>query len=295
MHGRYASTVAKSEADLIIALGARFSDRATGSAKEFSKDATIIHVDIDAAEIDKNVRADISICGDIQDILPKLIEGTTGSPDAQWLKRVLELKAEGSVPLSEDFTPRNIISRVNAYYDDDTVVATDVGQHQMWVAQYYRFEKPKKLISSGGLGAMGFGLGAAIGACIARGGKRTVLFTSDGSFGMNLIELATAVTQKLPITIVLLNNGTLGMVRQMQALFFEERYSQTTLDRETDFPALAVAFGAAGYAANSLKQLDDILGAIPEDKPSLIDCVIGMDERVFPMIPAGGAVSDMLY
>jgi len=294
MHGRYASTVAKSEADLILALGARFSDRATGSAKEFSKDATIIHVDIDAAEIGKNIRSDISICGDIRDVLPRLTDGIKAIPDKQWLERVRELKAEGSVAPGGEFTPRNIISHVNDFYDDETVVATDVGQHQMWVAQYYRFEKPRKLVSSGGLGAMGFGLGAAIGACFARGGKRTVLFTSEGSFGMNLIELATAVTFRLPITIILLNNGVLGMVRQMQTLFFQERYSQTTLDRKTDFPALAASFGAAGYRAENLEQLDSILGSIPADGPSLIDCKIDKDEKVFPMIPAGGGVGDML-
>ena len=295
MHGRYSSTLAQSEADLIIALGARFSDRATGSTREYAKNATVIHVDIDAAELDKNIRADICLCGDIREILPLLISKSRAQPDPSWRKRVRELKTEGGVPVSELFTPRNIISRVNAAYGDDTVVATDVGQHQMWVAQYYRFEKPQKLISSGGLGAMGFGLGAAVGACIASGRKRTVLFTSDGSFGMNLTEMATAVTNGLPITIVLLNNGALGMVRQMQALFLEGRYSQTTLDRKTDFPALAVAFGASGATASSLDELDSILTNIPDDGPFLIDCRIDMDEKVLPMIPAGGAVRDMLY
>jgi len=164
----------------------------------------------------------------------------------------------------------------------------------MWVAQYYNFEKPRKFISSGGLGAMGFGLGAAVGSSIACGCKRVVLFTGEGSFGMNLIEMATAVTQKLPITIVLLNNGVLGMVRQWQALFFDERYSQTTLDRKTDFPALSKAFGAVGYSAQSLAELDDILKSTPDDCPCLIDCKIGKDEKVLPMIPNGGTIGDIL-
>ena len=295
MHGRYASTIAAAEADLIIALGARFSDRATGNTKEYAKNSVIIHVDIDAAEIGKNITPDISLCGDLKDILPSLIAGSNSSPNQRWLERIAKLKAEDSAPVTRSFTPRNIIHHVNGFCDNDTVIATDVGQHQMWVAQYYRFEKPRKLITSGGLGAMGFGLGAAIGACLASGRKRTILFTSDGSFGMNLTEMATAVTQDLPITIILLNNGVLGMVRQWQALFFEKRYSATTLDRKTSFPALARAFGAAGFAAGSLSELDDILKNVPDNGPALIECKIDQDEKVLPMIPGGGTVRDMVY
>ena len=295
MHGRYASTVAMSEADLIIALGVRFSDRATGSAKEYAKNSTVIHIDIDAAEIGKNIKPDVSLCGDLKYILPMLIKGTRAAPNSRWLTRIQELKTEGSLPVSEHFTPRNIIRHVNEFYGSDIAVSTDVGQHQMWVAQYYKFEKPRKFITSGGLGAMGFGLGAAIGACIAGDRKRTVLFTSDGSFGMNLTELATAVTQGLPITIILFNNGVLGMLRQWQALFFEERYSQTTLDRNTDFPALTKAFGASGFAVKSLSELDNILKNLPDDGPALIDCMIDKDEKVLPMIPVGGTINDMLY
>jgi len=164
----------------------------------------------------------------------------------------------------------------------------------MWVAQYYKFEKPRKLISSGGLGAMGYGLGAAIGASIARGRKRTVLFTGDGSFGMNLTELATAVSQKLPITIILLNNNSLGMVRQWQTLFFDQRYSGTTLDRKTDFPAVAKAFGAAGVHVESIYQLKNALQEAPENKPFLIECKIDIAEKVLPMIPVGGTIDDVL-
>ncbi|MCL2402568.1 MAG: thiamine pyrophosphate-dependent enzyme, partial [Oscillospiraceae bacterium] len=233
--------------------------------------------------------------GSLKVILPRLILESRVNPSEEWEARIRDLKAAGSVWPTEEFTPRNIIHRVNTFYDNETVVATDVGQHQMWVAQYYAFEKPRKLVTSGGLGAMGFGLGAAVGASVARGAKRAVLFTSEGSFGMNLNELATAVSQHLPVTIILLNNGVLGMVRQWQSLFFDERYSQTTLNRKTDFPALAKAFGALGYAANTLSELDDILKSVPDDAgPCLIDCKIDEDERVLPMIPAGGTIRDML-
>ena len=295
MHGRYAANIAQSEADLIIALGVRFSDRATGNTKEYSKNCKVLHIDIDAAEIGKNVGPDISLCGPLTEILPRLIIESRAKPNDKWLSRVHDIKAAGDVPTSDDFTPRNIINRVNTFYDSDTVVTTDVGQHQMWVAQYYEFEQPRKFITSGGLGTMGFGFGAAIGACFASGRKRTVFFTSEGSFGMNLNEMATAVTHNLPITIVLLQNGVLGMVRQWQSLFLGERYSQTTLDRKTDFPALAKAFGAAGYSAESLKELDDILKSIPDDSgPCVIDCKIDKNEMVIPMIPAGGTIRDML-
>ena len=295
IYGRYASTAAEAEADLIIALGARFSDRATGSTGDYAKNAAVIHIDIDAAEMNKNIRSDISICGNIKEILPHLIDESDACPNEQWLSRVRELKAEGSVPPGDDFTPRNIIERVGRFCGDDTIVATDVGQHQMWVAQYYKFEKPRKLITSGGLGAMGFGFGAAIGACIASGRQRTLLFTSDGSFGMNLIEMATAVTYELPITIVVLNNGVLGLVRQMQEQFFDGRYSQTTLERKTDFSALATSFGASGSSAKSLDELDCILARMPENGPYLIDCKIDKNEKVYPVTPAVGTIRRTLF
>ena len=281
MHGRHASTAAMAEADLIIALGARFSDRATSGLPDRAGGTVIIHIDIDAAELCKNITADICMRGDLREILPVLISRAKDCPNHLWTERILELKAEGNVPHSEDFTPRNIISRVNDYFED-AIVTTDVGQHQMWVAQYYKFQKPRRFITSGGLGAMGFGLGAAIGAGIASGRRRVVLFTGDGSFGMNLTELATAATQNLPITIILLNNGVLGMVRQMQATSFSGRYSQTTLDRKTDFPALAKAFGAVGFEASSLSALDCALKDLPDDGPCLIDCKIDQDEKVLP-------------
>ena len=294
MHGRYASTVAQSEADLEIALGVRFSDRATGNTKEYSKNCNVIHVDIDAAEIGKNVNPIISLCGDLKEILPMLVGRSSVKPEGEWQSRIRELKAIGAVRTDGGFTPPAIVGCVNSYFDDDTAVATDVGQHQMWVAQHYRFEKPHRLLTSGGLGAMGFGLGAAIGGCIANGRKRTILFTSEGSFGMNLTELATAVTQNLPVLVVILNNDVLGMVRQWQTLFFDKRHSQTTLERKTDFPALARAFGAHGFSADNLDELNSVLRVLPDDGPSLINCKIDKDEMVFPMIPAGGSAKDII-
>jgi len=294
MHGRYASIKAKSEADLIIALGVRFSDRATGNASEYAANTSVIHIDIDAAELGKNIRPNVSLCGDLRVILPNLLEKIRSKPNEKWLDRIRDLKAQDNSKSSTDFTPRNIVDKLSKHYDDDTVVATDVGQHQMWVAQYYRFEKPRKLISSGGLGAMGYGLGAAIGASIAQGRKRTILFTGDGSFGMNLTELATAVTQNLPITIILMNNGTLGMVRQWQTLFFDKRYSNTSLDRKTNFPALANAFGATGHLVSSILELEEALIKAPDNLPCLIECKIDIDEKVLPMIPVGGTIQDVL-
>jgi acetolactate synthase-1/2/3 large subunit len=293
MHGRYASIMAQSEADLEIALGVRFSDRATGNTKEYAKNCTIIHVDIDAAEIGKNVETDINLCGDLKEILPALLEKAAAKKNDTWLARMDELKADGKVSRN-GFLPAAIIECVNSYFDDDTPVATDVGQHQMWVAQSYKFEKPRKFLTSGGLGAMGFGLGAAIGASLAQGRKKAILFTGEGSFGMNLTELATAVTYRLPVVIVILNNGVLGMVRQWQNLFLGNRYSQTTIERKTDFPALARAFGAHGFSATNLDELNHALKNLPDDAPSLIDCIIDKDEMVFPMIPSGGSTKDII-
>jgi len=295
MHGKYAATVAKSECDVLIALGVRFSDRATGNVSEYREGKTIIHVDIDLAEIDKNVEAHMDICGDVKDFLTQLLPLLPSMKNDQWLSRVEELKHSAQAAyISQGFSPQNIIETVRRFCGDDTVVATDVGQHQMWVVQHYPFQKPRTLLSSGGLGAMGFGLGAAIGACISKNRQRTILFTGDGSFGMNLNELATAVSQKLPLVIVIFNNGVLGLPRQWQTVFFEGRYSQTSLERKTDFPALAKAFGAEGFSAENLPQLEKALNSLPSDRPVVIDCRIDRDEKVLPMIPPGGSVKDII-
>ena len=295
MHGKYAATTAKSECDIIIALGVRFSDRATGNVGEYREGKLIIHVDIDLAEMGKNVSSHMEVCGDVKDVLTRLLPLLPVMRNDEWLSRITELKQSGKETyMSAGFTPQNIIETVRRFCGGETVIATDVGQHQMWVTQHYKLQKPRTLLTSGGLGAMGFGLGAAIGGCIAKDKQRTVLFTGDGSFGMNLIELATAVTQELPIVIIILNNGALGLPRQWQTVFFEERYSQSELDRKTDFAALAKAFGAEGYAAMDMPQLEKALQNMPEGKPIVIDCHIDIEEKVLPMIPPGGSIKDII-
>jgi len=296
MHGIYSSTVTKNRADLVIALGCRFSDRATGSRNAYLPNAKIIHVDVDAAEIDKNITSHLGIVGDVKEVLLKLLDKVDNCERPEWWQEINEIKAyeEANSAKQEGFSPFKIIEEVNKFTEADTPVATDVGQHQMWVAQHYCFEAPKTLITSGGLGTMGFGMGAAIGACVATG-KRTVLFTGDGSFGMNLNEMATAVSQKLPLVVIVMNNGVLGMVRQWQTMFYEKHYSETTLNRATDFVKLTEAFGGAGYRATNIEELNEALTkAFSTDGPVLIDCVIDCDERVLPMIPAGGTVNDLV-
>lgn len=295
MHGKYEATKAQSECDLLIAVGVRFSDRATGDKREYTKKCMTVHIDIDRAEIGKNISPDISMWGDLKEILGRMLKEIPERRHPEWVAEVEGYKrvsAELEVP---GFNPRTIIEEVNKHCAADTVVATDVGQHQMWTMQYYKFEKPHTLLSSGGLGTMGYGLGAAIGGCFANGKKRTVLFTGDGSFGMNLNEMATAVKHNLPLTIILVNNDVLGMVRQWQTIFYDGRYSQTVLERKTDFPALAKAFGADGYSAYTMEELKAALDAADQAEGTvLIDCHIGRDERVLPMIPAGRSIKDMI-
>jgi acetolactate synthase-1/2/3 large subunit len=214
--------------------------------------------------------------------------------NAEWLARIDELKNAEPSNGNGSFSPKNIIKTVCRLCGGDTLVSTDVGQHQMWVMQYYEFIKSRTLLTSGGLGTMGFGLGAAIGGSIATRGQRTVLFTGDGSFGMNLTELATAVSQQLPIVIIILNNGVLGLPRQWQTMFYEGRYAQSTLNRRTDFPALAKAFGAEGYSADNISELSSIMENLPAKTPVVIDCRIGEDEQVLPMIPPGGSIKDII-
>lgn len=295
MHGRYASIMAQSDCDLLIAVGVRFSDRATGDVDEYTKKCMTVHIDIDRAEIGKNVSPDVSLWGDVKEILTKLLKEAPACTHPEWRKKVEEYKNADVLPHDSAFSPAAIIGEVKNHCRPETIVATDVGQHQMWTVQHFPFEKPRTLLTSGGLGTMGYGMGAAIGGCIACGRKRTVLFTGDGSFGMNLNEMATAVSQNLPLTIIVMNNDVLGMVRQWQGIFYGGRYSQTTLDRKTDFAALSRAFGAKGFTAFTMNDLKDALReADGSDGPVLIDCHIGMDEKVLPMIPPGRSAKDII-
>ncbi len=301
MHGHYASSMSQNEADLILAVGVRFSDRATGNVSKFAKTSKIIQLDPDSAEVNKNVRVDLGLVGDVEDSFKRIAAKCEASEKPAWLARVNELKKqekqfeeEIAAAAKAPLTPKQVFEIINALKPAKTVIATDVGQHQMWAAQYAHFDGPRRIVSSGGLGTMGFGLGAAMGAYVATKDP-VVLITGDGSFGMNLNELATAVTYKIPVVIVLLNNGVLGMVRQWQTLFFGKRYSNTILTRKTDFVALAKAFGADGYKAETQVELKKAFeAALASGKVSVIDVAIDKDEMVLPMLPPGGAISDII-
>ena len=294
MHGSYQAAKVQSECDLMLAVGVRFSDRATGNLSAYTKNCKIIHVDIDKAELGKNLSPDFSVQADVKkwmkSVLPKLKE----RKNTEWWKEIESYKKVTSLE-KDAFHPKNILETVRRFTKDETVVATDVGQHQMWTAQYYRFEKPGTFLTSGGLGTMGYGMGAAIGACLAKNKEETVLITSDGSFSMNCNELCTTVKEGLPITIVLLNNQVLGMVRQWQTAFFGERYSATILDRGTDFVKLIEAYGGKGFSIHKLSELEK---ALEERKniagPVLLDCHIDKDEKVLPMIPPGKSVAEII-
>ncbi|MEA4929518.1 MAG: biosynthetic-type acetolactate synthase large subunit [Candidatus Limiplasma sp.] len=298
MHGRYAASKALDRSDLIIAVGTRFSDRATGNKQAFSKDRRVLHIDIDPAEISKNIPAYVALVGDVRLALDALNGAGLPHSDPAWLEEVRALMAAPDNHLTMDperLNPQLVLNALNARLPADSPVATDVGQHQMWVAQYYRFEKPRTFITSGGLGTMGFGMGAAMGACIGTGLKKTVLVTSDGSFHMNMNELATAVANRLPLLVLVLNNSVLGMVRQWQTMFFGKRYSNTTLNRPTDFCLLAQAFGAKGLRLETLDKLDAVLDkAFATPGPVVVDVRIHRDEMVLPMIPPNGTIQDMI-
>ena len=294
MHGSQSSAKLQSECDLILAIGVRFSDRATGDTVKYKQGKTLIHLEIDRTEISKNVPADISVQGDVKNVLQKLLKLLPPQSRPEWRKQIQAARKLDTFPEETGFSPRSLLRTVAKHCDADTVIATDVGQHQMWTLQSFPFLRPRTLLTSGGLGTMGFGLGAAIGGCIANHRKRTVLFTGDGSFGMCLQELATAVSQNLPLLIVIFNNGVLGMVRQWQTIFYGKHYSSTTLNRKTDFPALAKAFGAEGKSIASLAELEKALNNLAPDTPTVLDCRIDMDEFVLPMIPPGGSVQDLI-
>lgn len=296
MHGHYASTVAMNNADCIIALGVRFNDRVTGDRGKFAETSKIVHIDIEGAELGKNTNDAHMLRGDIKMTLEKLLPLISKVERPEWMAQVASYREEEKklADRREGMTPYNCLSLLNKYLKDTTPVATDVGQHQVWAAQTLEFKQSRKFISSGGLGTMGFGMGAAIGAAMAVG-ERSVLVTGDGSFGMNLNEMATAVTYGVPMVILLMNNGVLGMVRQMQTLFFDKHYSNTVLERQTDYVKLVQAFGADGAVATTLDELDRALDkGFACDGPFLIDCRIDKDEFVLPTLPPGGSMEDLI-
>ena len=294
MHGTDAAAKAFRRADTIIACGMRFSDRVAGDRTKFRDGKIVVQFDVDAAEIDKNVATDLSVMADLSEIFKALLPQLAQAERRDWLKEVAAYREYGEEHAPSALPAYQILSALHSFTDADTPVATDVGQHQMWAAQYCKFEKPRTFVTSGGLGTMGFGMGAAIGACVGTG-RKTVLVTGDGSFHMNLNELCTAVSQNLPLVILLMDNNTLGMVRQWQTLFYGKRYSQTTLDRKTDYVKLAEAFGAKGYVLAGEADIEPVLKkAFAEKGPVLVDCKIGIDDKVLPMIPPGKTFDDII-
>lgn len=297
MHGSVAANRAMDQADLIITLGARFSDRVALNPAKFGKRAKIVQVDIDKSEINKNVIIDKAAVGDVKEFLIRALPHIEEKKHQEWHERVTGWKSKERVVKAPDskLHPKEIIDIVCDMSDEETIYVTDVGQHQMWAAQYVKHNKAKKFITSGGLGTMGFGYGAAIGAKLGCPKDRVVHITGDGSFHMNLNECCTAVSQNLPIITIIMNNQVLGMVYQWQTLFYDKRYSNTTPERKTDFPKLAEAFGATGFKAETPEELKEVYAkALEVDGPVWIDCRISREERVLPMIPGGKSVEDMI-
>ncbi|MDR2101589.1 MAG: acetolactate synthase large subunit, partial [Treponema sp.] len=300
MHGTVASNKAVQKADLLVAIGARFSDRVTSRTDKFAKGAKILHLDIDPAEINKNIRTEAWVVGDIKDIIQKLLKRLPASMETGWNGEIEKWKTH--VPAAHHrktkLHPRFIIEEAARGLGYDALVATDVGQHQMWTAQFYPFSKPRSYLTSGGLGTMGFGLGAILGAKIANPKRPAALFTGDGSFRMNCGEMATLTAYGVPVLILIFNNRTLGMVRQWQTLFYEERYAETTLDRPPDFVKLAEAYGLSGYRADNEDSfraaLDRALRELAQGKAALIDAHIDQDEKVLPMVPGGRAIDEQI-
>ena len=297
MHGTKVSNLGVSRSDLVIVVGARFSDRVIGNASKFAPNAKIIHIDIDAAEIDKNIPANASIVGDAKEVLTILNSKLPTQSNRSWMAEIKDLTEKN--PVTYDMDHLNgpaTIKKIYEITEGNAIITTDVGQHQMWAAQYLRHAKSRGFITSGGLGTMGFGYGAAIGAQMALGrDQRVVMFTGDGSFHMNLNEACTAVSYELPIITVIFNNSVLGMVRQWQTIFYEKRYSQTDPHRKTDFVKLADGFGLKGYRCTNLPEFQAAFAdAMKQKGPTWIECIIDKDEKVLPMIPGGGDINDII-
>ena len=287
MHGTHAANIAMQRCDLLLAVGVRFSDRALGNAEAFAPGAKVIHIDLDRAEINKNVSTTLHITGHARVVLELLCERLPAQRHTDWVRQASSMRE--NYLQNELFEPRNVLHALHEAVGDMTV-ATDVGQHQMWTAQHFPFSRPRQLITSGGLGTMGFGFGAAIGASVGTG-KPVVLVTGDGSFRMNLTELSTAQHYGVPVIIVLFNNGTLGMVRQWQTLFFSKHYSQTTLDRGPDFMKLAEAYGLAGWRVQTLDAFRQAIAqALDAGRPCIVECMLGIDEMVAPMVAPGAPI-----
>ena len=294
MHGTKASNFGVSECDLLIALGARFSDRVVGNAAKFASGAKVLHIDIDAAEINKNIKTTASVVGDLKEILTKINEKLPKQQHTEWMAHIGELKEK--YPLSYDPSGLScpyIMQEIDRITKGEAIITTDVGQHQMWASQYYTYTMPRTFLSSGGLGTMGYGLGACIGAQLGQPDKICINIAGDGCFRMNMNELATASHYNIPIIEVVINNHVLGMVRQWQTLFYGKRYSQTVLSEQVDYCTVAKGLGCEAIRVSKKEEVADaIQKAIDLKKPVLIECIIPEDDKVFPMVPAGAPISE---
>ncbi|HZX21128.1 MAG TPA: biosynthetic-type acetolactate synthase large subunit [Clostridia bacterium] len=297
MHGTKASNVAATRCDLLIGIGVRFSDRATGNVDNFAPDAEILQIDIDPAEINKNVATDHFIIGAINKVIPMLNEKIKQKDNTPWLKQIAGIKREYPLTYKKDdgLKPQYIVEKVKEVAGERAIIATEVGQNQIWTAQFYKFTEPRTFLTSGGLGTMGYGIGASMGAQIAMPDKQVFNIAGDGSFHMNCNELSTAVKYNIPIIIVVLNNQVLGMVRQWQSLFYDKRYSSTTLEKATNIVKLAEAFGATGFSVTKNEEIEDTLRRAMDVKgPVVIDCRIDRDEMVLPIVPPGKNIEDLV-
>lgn len=294
MHGTKTSNFGVSESDLLIALGARFSDRVIGNPKTFAQNAKVLHIDIDAAEIGKNIPADASIVGDLKEILQKINQKLEKTEHPQWMQHIKEMKEKYPLKYNKDvLSCPYVIEEIDRVTEGKAIISTDVGQHQMWAAQYYRYTEPRTFLTSGGLGTMGYGLGACIGAKLGRPDKICINIAGDGCFRMNMNELATASRYNIPIIQVIINNHVLGMVRQWQTLFYGQRYSQTVLDDKVDFCKVSEGLGCTAIRVTKKEEVAPALKkAIELNSPVVIECMIPEDDKVFPMVPAGAPISE---
>lgn len=294
MHGTKASNFGVTECDLLIAIGARFSDRVIGNAKKFAKNAKVLHIDIDAAEVNKNIRTTTSIIGDAKEVLKRLNLKLMKQEKPKWIAHINELKT--SYPLrynTNELSAPYIIQKLYEITNGEAIITTEVGQHQMWAAQYYKYSKPRTLITSGGAGTMGYGLGACIGTKVANRDRIVVNIAGDGCFRMNMNEIATATRYNIPIIEIIINNHVLGMVRQWQTLFYEKRYSYTTLNDQVDYVKVAEAMGAKAYRITKIEEVEFVLKeAISLNIPVVIDCQVGSDDKVFPMVAPSAPISE---